>query len=86
MLPLPSYHGLPLGQIFCLNLSAKGFKAALNQMVPHLVAELEFVSHPWFCCWLNLVKANLPAFVMDWVACNDIQDSLVLQDTDSGSS
>jgi hypothetical protein len=81
MLPLLPFHGLPLGQIFSVTCGAEGLGEALDQMVPGLAAELEFLLHPWCCRWLDLVKATPSAFVTKWVTCDDIRDSLVLQDT-----
>lgn len=60
--------------------STEGFGYALDQMVPGLIAELEFLSHQWCHHWLDLVKANPSTSFTDSVMCDDIHESLVLQD------
>jgi hypothetical protein len=49
LLPLPPFHGLPMGQIFDINLGAEGFSSALDIMAPGLSDELGYLQHPLFC-------------------------------------
>jgi hypothetical protein len=55
LLPLPQHHGLPMGQVFSVDLGADGFADAIDIMMPNLAADLGYVSHPWFRQWLDLV-------------------------------
>jgi hypothetical protein len=69
VLPLPMYHGHPMGQIFSTDLSADGFVEALEAMATGLPNELGYVQHAW--SHPERLKTN-------WVQQSDIQDSLVL--------
>jgi hypothetical protein len=78
LLPLPPYHGLPMGQIFSMELGMDGFVEALEAMAPGLAEDLGYVSHPWFRCWLDVVKASPTSLQMDWVARSNVSDSITL--------
>jgi hypothetical protein len=49
LLPLPPFHGLPMGQIFATDLGADGFSSVLDVMAPAgLSNELGYLKHLWF--------------------------------------
>jgi hypothetical protein len=48
LLPLPPFHGLPMGQIFAVDLGAEGFSSALDVMAPGLFDKLGYLQHLWF--------------------------------------
>jgi hypothetical protein len=47
-----------MGQIFSTKLGVDGFAEALEAMAPGLAEDLGYVSHLWFCCWLDVAKAS----------------------------
>lgn len=78
LLPLPQYHGLPVGQIFATSLGADGFSDALDAMAAGLSAELGFVTHAWFRQWLELAASNPGSLATNWVQREDIKEAIVL--------
>ena len=77
MIPLPSFHGFPMGQIFSTDLGADGFTNAMDSLATDLAEDIGFISHPWFWRWLDLVKDNPQQFQTQWVSRADIQASIV---------
>jgi hypothetical protein len=78
LLPLPLYHGLPIGQIFATSVGADRFADALDTMANGLSVELGYVGHAWFRRWLELAASNPSSLVTKWVQREDIKDLLVL--------
>jgi hypothetical protein len=76
MIPLPPFHGLPMGQIFSTELGADGFADAIDSMAPGLADDIGFIRHPWLHHWLDLVKSNPQPFRTQWVSQVDIRDSI----------
>jgi hypothetical protein len=76
MIPLPPFHGLPMGQSFTADIGADSFATAIDSMATDLADDIGFICHPWLCHWLDLVKANPMHFCMQWVSQADIHDSI----------
>jgi hypothetical protein len=69
-----------MGQIFSTELGAEHFSEALDAMAPGLSEEVGFVNHAWFRRWLDLAKTHPTTIQTDWVARDDLKESLVLPD------
>jgi hypothetical protein len=86
LLPLPHFHGLPMGQIFAPDLGAEGLRSALDVMAPGLSDELGYLQHPLFRCWLELATDDPDSICTYWVARADVKYSLVTPEDVSTSA